>query len=776
MYDFTPTVQICALYGLGLVVAALALLIVFFVRSPRLYRMQVGVIILGALFPLAGTVLTLAGVSLGFHRDTAPFTTAIRSLAIGWALFRYHFLDVVPVAWNTVIEKMSDAVIVVDAQFRIIDLNPAARRLSGSKAFQMMGRPVARALAGWPDLAGPCQEGTTGQREVVLAGPGGTQHFDLSCVPLQDRRGQFAGYVLVLRETTERAQAREALRRAHDELEGRVEARTQETVHLVEELRILNALNHRVSASLSPEQVIETALVAIADSVKPDLALIYLREGRELRLGGLHAPDPGFEHDTSQVKHVGECLCGLAASDGRPLYSSDIHGDVRCTLEECKEAGLRSFAALPLVRGAEVLGVLGLASAVERDFGRRATFLEALAGEVALGLQNALLHTRLERYTEGLEETVAQRTRELQAERDRSRAILETLGDSVLVTDMEGQILYMNPATAALTGYARETILGQRAWPWIRQQEGQEAEPWSDVQRTLRAGRIWRGEVACRHREGMAYDAAVTVAPLFDPDDLDQLVGSVWVQRDVTPVKEAERVKDQFISNVSHELRTPLSIITLTGDNLGAYYEQLDDGARRSLIQSIREQALVLNDLIGDVLEISRIDSGRISIEREVMNLARRVREEVDKQRPLAERRSQVLTVTAPDSLPVWANDGQVGQIVRNLLDNAIKYTPEGGHIACTCRVEDGEGPGPGPWAVLHVRDDGIGIAPEHLPRIFERFYRAQVQSSIPGTGLGLPIARELVELHGGLVTVSSEPGRGSLFSVYLPLWEEDGS
>jgi signal transduction histidine kinase len=274
----------------------------------------------------------------------------------------------------------------------------------------------------------------------------------------------------------------------------------------------------------------------------------------------------------------------------------------------------------------------------------------------------------------------------------------------------------------------------------------------------------------------MAYDAAVTVAPLFDPDDLDQLVGSVWVQRDVTPVKEAERVKDQFISNVSHELRTPLSIITLTGDNLGAYYEQLDDGARRSLIQSIREQALVLNDLIGDVLEISRIDSGRISIEREVMNLARRVREEVDKQRPLAERRSQVLTVTAPDSLPVWANDGQVGQIVRNLLDNAIKYTPEGGHIACTCRVEDGEGPGPGPWAVLHVRDDGIGIAPEHLPRIFERFYRAQVQSSIPGTGLGLPIARELVELHGGLVTVSSEPGRGSLFSVYLPLWEEDGS
>ncbi|MFN2225484.1 MAG: histidine kinase N-terminal 7TM domain-containing protein [Anaerolineae bacterium] len=626
MYDFTPTVQALALYGFGLVVASLALLVRFFVRSPRLYRMQIGIIMVGTLFPLAGTGLTLAGVSLGFHRDTAPVTAAIRSVLIGWALFRYHLLDVVPVAWNMVIEKMTDAVIVVDAQFRIVDLNPAARRLSGSKASEMIGRPAARALAGWPDLAGPCQEGTTGQREVVLAGPGGARHFDLICVPLQDQRGQLAGYVLVLRETTERAQAREALRKAHDELEARVAARTQEAVHLVEEQRILNA--------------------------------------------------------------------------------------------------------------------------------------------------------RLERYTEGLEETVAQRTRELQAERDRSRAILETLGDSVIVTDTQGQILYMNPATTALTGYPREMILGQRAWLWVRQRQDAEGEPWSSIRRTLLAGRIWRGEVACRHREGAAYDAAVTVAPLFDPDDLDQLIGSVWVQRDVTPIKEAERVKDQFISNVSHELRTPLSVITLTGDNLGTYYERLDDDVRRSMIQSIREQAGVLNDLIGDVLEISRIDSGRISTERGVVNLAQRVREEVEKQRPLAERRSQVLTTAGAESLPVWANDGQVGQIIRNLLDNAIKYTPEGGHIACTCRAEDGAlpGVGPGPWAVLQVRDDGTGIAPEHLPHIFERFYRAHVQSSIPGTGLGLPIARELVDLHGGHLTVSSNAGEGSLFSVYLPLGEEGRS
>ena len=156
------------------------------------------------------------------------------------------------------------------------------------------------------------------------------------------------------------------------------------------------------------------------------------------------------------------------------------------------------------------------------------------------------------------------------------------------------------------------------------------------------------------------------------------------------------------------------------------------------------------------------------------MNLAQLVHREIEKQQPLAEKKSQLLTVTAPESLPVWANAGQIGQIIRNLLDNAIKYTPEGGQIRCECLVEDGiqAEAGPGRWAVLRVSDSGIGVEAAHLPHIFERFYRVQTQGSIPGTGLGLSIARELVELHDGHLTVSSKPGQGTLFSVYLPLGE----
>jgi PAS domain S-box-containing protein len=253
VYDFTTLVQIFALYGFGLVSACLLLLALFFIQSPRLYRIQIVIIILGALFPLIGSMLTLAGVSLGFHRDTAPLTAAIRSLLIAWALFRYHLLDVVPVAWPTVIENMADAVIVLDARFRIADLNPAAQTLINATPAEIVGKSAAQALAEWPDLTEQCQEHTTKLTEITLAGAGGQHHFDLSCVPLHDRRGQFTGYAVILRDTTERRQAQEVLRQVANSLSIAIhQAQLRERVglHTVElEARNaeLNAFAHTVA-------------------------------------------------------------------------------------------------------------------------------------------------------------------------------------------------------------------------------------------------------------------------------------------------------------------------------------------------------------------------------------------------------------------------------------------------------------------------------------------------------------------------------------------------
>jgi PAS domain S-box-containing protein len=376
---------------------------------------------------------------------------------------------------------------------------------------------------------------------------------------------------------------------------------------------------------------------------------------------------------------------------------------------------------------------------------------------------------------------------ELQAERDRTRAILEALGDAVVVTNAQGIIQYLNPAATMLTGFTPEEAIGQSWRLW----QSEEDTPFLDDQilATLRAGQTWRGERMIKHKDGTLYDAALTLAPLFDPNSNDQPLGFVSVQRDITPLKKAERAKDEFVSNVSHELRTPLSVLTLVSDNLDTLYDRLDDQKRRKLIHDIQKHTQVLNELIGDILELSRIDSGRVSREREQLDLLHLIQAEAAQIALLAQQKSQSLQVSGPAQLEVWGNETQLRQVIRNLLNNAIKFTPDGGHIFCECLAlteatgagdpaEESLWPGKtnlpaGPWAAVRVVDTGVGISPENLPNLFERFYRVKTQQNVRGTGLGLSIARKLIELHDGQIAVASTPGQGSIFAIYLPLFSE---
>jgi PAS domain S-box-containing protein len=397
-------------------------------------------------------------------------------------------------------------------------------------------------------------------------------------------------------------------------------------------------------------------------------------------------------------------------------------------------------------------------------------------------IETAQLYQKLQQYADSLEAMVAQRTRELRMERDRTQAILEALGEAVIVTDVEGTIQYVNPAAVTLTGFTSAEAVGQSWQLW--QSDSQPTEVYTGMQGALRSGQTWRAELVNQRQDGTTYDAAVTVAPLFDSQDQSRPVGFVSVQRDITPIKEAQRLKEQFVSNVSHELRTPLSVITLVSGNLDTLYERLDDDKRRKMIRDIREHTQTLNSLVDNVLEISRLDSKHIAHECQPVDLARLTREEARKQSLLIQKKSQVLSIVGVENLVVWGNEGQLRQVISNLLNNAIKYTPHRGRIMCECQVRagntpDSEWPGSadlpdGRWAALRVVDTGIGIGQEDLPHLFERFYRVKVQGNVPGTGLGLPIARELVELHAGRIAVTSTRGQGSTFAIYLPLWEKE--
>ncbi len=466
-----------------------------------------------------------------------------------------------------------------------------------------------------------------------------------------------------------------------------------------------------------------------------------------------------------------------------PLAAADAQADPGLAhLHHAISArGIASILVLPLVARERVAGVIELSAVRRRDFDDQDLALaQNIAAAFGQALETAQLYQKLQRHANDLEATVARRTLELQVERDRTQAILEAVGEAVVVTDVEGNIRYVNPAAVELTGLAAQEAVGQTWRVW--QTESWSPELYAQIQARLRAGQTWRGEAVNKRKDGSLYNAAMTIAPLFDPHAPGQTMGLVSVQRDITPLREAERLKDQFVSNVSHELRTPLSVITLISGNLEALYERLDDTRRRKMIHDIRGHTRVLNDLIERVLEISRIDSLRVPMERRPINLAQLVREEANKQLPLARKKSHTLRVSGAEQLMVLGNDGQLRQVFRNLLNNAIKYTPEGGQITCECRARDAQvegAPWPGSadlggdWAAVRIADTGMGIGAQDLPHVFERFFRVETQGNVPGTGLGLSIARELVELHNGHIAAASTPGAGSVFAVYLPLVEE---
>jgi len=467
------------------------------------------------------------------------------------------------------------------------------------------------------------------------------------------------------------------------------------------------------------------------------------------------------------------------------------------------ERGIVSLMCVPIFVRDQVAGTFELSTTVRRVFSDQDT---ALAQSVATAAGHAIevvrLHQQLRQHAASLEEIVTQRTLELQIERDQTRSILEAVGEAVVVANLDGAIQYVNPATVALTGYTSQEVLGQSWYMW--QSDHATPHAYAHIQETVVAGRIWQGEMINRRKGGALYSTALTAAPLFDPNDQKRTSGFVIVQRDITLLKEAERLKDQFVSNVSHELRTPLSVITLLSGNLDTLYERLDDSQRRGITRDIRKQARVLNELITGVLEISRIDSAVVPSEQRRVNLAQLVAEELEKQLPLAHQKSQITHMSGIDQLGVYGNAGQLRQVIRNLLNNAIKYTPIAGQIICTCRMLDqptadhGQScaatppaaatsaaaglpeawPGRhhlpvGRWAAISVSDNGSGFSEYELLRIFERFYRVKTEGNIPGTGLGLSIARDLVALHGGQIAVVSIPNVGSNFVVYLPASED---
>ena len=231
-------------------------------------------------------------------------------------------------------------------------------------------------------------------------------------------------------------------------------------------------------------------------------------------------------------------------------------------------------------------------------------------------------------------------------------------------------------------------------------------------------------------------------------------------------VQEVNQLKSEFVSLVSHELRTPLTAISGYLDLLLEAPGARSTAKQQELLSIVKRNAERLVKLIDDLLDLSRIESGKVELSITAVDIVAVITEVVSLLQPQIEAKGQELSFDRTHSLPAVAGDAErIRQILINLLSNAHKYTPRGGQIWLTARAEDG-------WVRIDIRDNGIGLSPDEQAHLFDRFFRARqpAMESVEGTGLGLPITRLLVDMHGGRITVTSAPGEGSTFSFTLPV------
>ncbi len=409
-------------------------------------------------------------------------------------------------------------------------------------------------------------------------------------------------------------------------------------------------------------------------------------------------------------------------------------------------------------------------------FGRRSDGsvfpAEIVLTEVDLGEQSFWMATVRDITTRKREEEDAR------SSEARFRAAVETLGEGLLITDPDDVVVYVNSRMTPLSGHAPDEMIGERAGDLLVPPEARE-----EYRRhlTLRLqGVSEQYEIALQRKDGERFWAEINATPFRDPEG--RIVGTLAAIMDVTERKriqealvaavdaseDASRAKSAFLANMSHELRTPLNAII-------GYSEMLTDELRERGAEDLLEDLGRIHSsgkhllrLINDILDLSKIEAGKMDLFPEVFEIPALVRDVASTIHPLAERRGNTLEVRcAEDVRHMRADLTRVRQVLLNLLSNAAKFT-ENGRVALHV---DGIGMNGAPWIRFRVMDTGIGLTPEQLAKLFKAFAQADTSTTrrYGGTGLGLVISRQLCQMMGGEVTVESEAGRGSAFTVTLP-------
>jgi PAS domain S-box-containing protein len=456
---------------------------------------------------------------------------------------------------------------------------------------------------------------------------------------------------------------------------------------------------------------LRTLAVEHVDPKKVELAFELARRYPE---------SPEAEQGPPRVLRTGESELASEISEEQlaELAQDDFH------LGLVRELGVQSYMCIPLVAHEELFGVISLVSA---ESGRRygpadLALAEELARRAGIAVENVQLYRELE-------------------ERAQAARVLETIGDGVFLVDTDGFVRLWNDAAETITGVPRGDIVGRRLDEllpgWARVTTRAETRP---LEREGREGWV--------SISGVAFDEGV-----------------VYAFRDISDERGLEQIRQDLVATVSHELRTPLAAIYGSAVTLNRTDLEMPDELKTRLLDVILDESTRLTTIVNDLLLASQLDSGRLDVHIESCDaqaLAESVAAAARTHLPEGVR----VEVEHPGEAvpPVAADEAQLRQVLDNLLDNAIKYSPAGGEIRLGLERADAA-------VRFSVTDGGLGIPPTERDRIFEKFYRLDpdMTGGIGGTGLGLYIARELVRRVGGRVWVEGNEGPGSVFYVELP-------
>ncbi len=338
-----------------------------------------------------------------------------------------------------------------------------------------------------------------------------------------------------------------------------------------------------------------------------------------------------------------------------------------------------------------------------------------------------------------------------------TQTILRAMQDGLLVVDKRLRVTLANQAFRKLFGLP-EISLGAPLLDVVR-----EATVDRLIAETLRTGKAMQSElVRADSKTNSERDVEISAVPV--KDDAGLTTGAVVLFHDITQLKQTDKVRRDFVANVSHELRTPLSI-------LRGYIETLLDNPQTSdkelsrILRVMERHSKRLGLLVDDLLTLARLESRSAGLQFSDVQLAELFQSVIrDWEKKLAEKQLKVVVDLSPDARTIRADETRLHEVLYNLLDNALKYSRENGEIRLRAVQR-------GPEIVLSVTDNGIGISKDDLPRIFERFYRADKARSreLGGTGLGLAIVKHIAQLHGGRVEAESELGKGTTIRVILP-------